>query len=73
VTVLYGGRVVEDAPAADLFAGPRHAYTASLLAATPRYDRPEHSLLPVPHEVIAATQAEIAAADRVWLSERGRP
>ena len=71
VTVLYGGRVVEDAAAAALLAGPRHPYTAALMAATPRYDRPEHSLLPVAPEVLAATRAEIAAADRVWISERG--
>ena len=48
VTVLFGGRVVEDADAASLFAAPQHPYSAALIAATPRYDRPDESLLPVP-------------------------
>jgi oligopeptide transport system ATP-binding protein len=36
VLVLYLGKVVESAPATDLFANPRHPYTRSLLAAAPR-------------------------------------
>jgi len=36
VAVLHAGRLVEVAPAADLFAHPRHPYTAALLAAVPR-------------------------------------
>jgi oligopeptide/dipeptide ABC transporter ATP-binding protein len=32
VLVMYGGRLVEDAPAEDVFASPRHPYTQSLLA-----------------------------------------
>ncbi len=35
VVVLYLGRVVEEAPAAELFAQPRHPYTVSLLSAVP--------------------------------------
>ncbi len=35
VVVMYLGRVVEEAPAAELFANPLHPYTRSLLAATP--------------------------------------
>jgi peptide/nickel transport system ATP-binding protein len=66
VTVLFGGLVVEDTDAASLFAAPRHPYTAALLAATPRYDRPEESLLPVPPGVIASTWMEIPAADEEW-------
>jgi peptide/nickel transport system ATP-binding protein len=77
VTVLFGGRVVEDTDAASLFAAPRHPYSAALIAATPRYDRPEDSLLPVPASVIEATWREIAAADAEWarslpLSRRER-
>lgn len=33
--VMYRGRIVEDAPAAQLFADPQHAYTRALLAANP--------------------------------------
>ncbi len=35
VTVMYAGQVVERAATADLFARPRHPYTAALLAASP--------------------------------------
>ena len=71
VTVLFGGRVVEDTDVASLFASPRHPYSAALIAATPRYDRPEESLLPVPAEVIASTRKEIAEADAEWARARG--
>jgi oligopeptide/dipeptide ABC transporter ATP-binding protein len=36
VIVMYAGRVVEEAPAAALFAGPRHPYTVGLLDSIPR-------------------------------------
>ena len=35
VAVMYAGEVVEQAPTAELFARPRHPYTAALLAASP--------------------------------------
>ncbi|MCT8972754.1 ABC transporter ATP-binding protein [Microbaculum marinisediminis] len=70
VTVLYGGMVVEDTDVKALFANPRHAYTRALIAATPRYDCPEESLVPVPVAVIEATRAEIAAADTAWRAGR---
>ena len=40
VAVLYGGRIMEEAAAADLFGNPAHPYSAGLLAATPRIDAP---------------------------------
>jgi oligopeptide/dipeptide ABC transporter ATP-binding protein len=39
VCVMYAGRIVEQAPAAQLFAGPRHPYTQALLRCTPRLAR----------------------------------
>ena len=40
LAVMYAGRVVEDGPAAAVFASPRHPYTAGLLKSVPRLDRP---------------------------------
>ncbi|MFI4987346.1 MAG: ABC transporter ATP-binding protein [Alphaproteobacteria bacterium] len=42
VIVMYAGQIAEEARAADLFAAPRHPYTAALLAALPeRSERAE--------------------------------
>jgi peptide/nickel transport system ATP-binding protein len=38
VIVLEAGRIVEDGPAAQVLAAPRHAYTAKLIAAAPGLD-----------------------------------
>lgn len=38
VAVMYGGRIVEQAAAAELYAHPRHPYTRGLLASIPRLD-----------------------------------
>ncbi len=35
---MYGGRIVEQAGAAELYARPRHPYTRGLLASIPRLD-----------------------------------
>lgn len=52
VNVLYGGRVVERADRHELFADPKHPYTAGLLASVPRLDAPRgQRLLPVPGSV----------------------
>ncbi|TQM11123.1 ABC transporter ATP-binding protein [Pseudonocardia kunmingensis] len=48
VVVMYGGRVVETAPVGELFARPRHPYTAALLASVPRVDGPLRLSDPVP-------------------------
>ncbi len=41
VIVMYAGTIVEDAPAADLIARPRHPYTQGLIAAVPDLARPD--------------------------------
>ncbi len=38
VAVMYGGRIVEDAPVAEILGAPRHPYTRGLLASVPRTD-----------------------------------
>lgn len=38
LVVMYGGRVVEKGPVGEVFASPRHPYTAALLKAVPRLD-----------------------------------
>ncbi len=35
VTVMYAGEVVEEGPVAEVFAQPRHPYTAALIASVP--------------------------------------
>jgi peptide/nickel transport system ATP-binding protein len=45
VVVMYAGRVVERAPAEELFANPLHAYTKGLLNSIPTLDTPSKSIL----------------------------
>jgi peptide/nickel transport system ATP-binding protein len=70
LTVLYMGKVVEQGTTAEVLSAPRHAYTRALLAANPRYDRPDTGLEPTPPEVIAALRAEIAAFDAGVMEHR---
>jgi oligopeptide/dipeptide ABC transporter ATP-binding protein len=49
--VLYAGRVVESAPVADLFASPRHPYTALLLRSHPSRAESGAKLEPIPGKV----------------------
>src|SRR5262245_46920781 len=70
VTVLYMGKVVEQGPTAEVLTMPHHAYTKALLAANPRYDRPDTGLEPTPPEVISALRAEISAFDVSLLESR---
>jgi peptide/nickel transport system ATP-binding protein len=63
VHVMHGGRVLESAPVAQLFASPAHDYTRALLAATPRFDRPGDELRPVPAALGERLAAELQAID----------
>jgi len=40
VNVMYAGRIIERASAAELYANPRHPYTLGLLRSVPRLDEP---------------------------------
>jgi oligopeptide transport system ATP-binding protein len=46
ILVMYAGRVVEGATAADLFRGPRHTYTAELLKCSPSLAAPRLARMP---------------------------
>jgi oligopeptide/dipeptide ABC transporter ATP-binding protein len=48
VVVMYAGRVIEDAPAAALYAMPLHPYTAGLLDSTSRIDDPFSEQVSIP-------------------------
>ena len=66
------GKVVEQGRTGDILQKPRHPYTKALLAANPRYDRPETGLEPTPPEVLAALRAEIAAFDAGGVTGEAR-
>ena len=68
-SVLYAGKVVEQASVRQLFASPQHAYTRALMAATPRYDRPDESLKPASAELLAALASEVADTDAAWARD----
>jgi oligopeptide/dipeptide ABC transporter ATP-binding protein len=51
VCVLYGGQVVESCPAAAVFGGSRHPYTAGLLASLPRLGDRRGRLRAIPGQV----------------------
>jgi oligopeptide/dipeptide ABC transporter ATP-binding protein len=69
VYVMYAGRIVESRAAADLFARPRHPYTAGLLASTPRLAADAEPPLPIPGRPVSLAEAPTgcAFADRCPL------
>jgi len=49
VNVMYGGRIVEQGPAGEIYRTPSHPYTIGLLNSVPRLDRPRSAPLdPIP-------------------------
>ena len=49
IAVMYAGRIVETATAANLFASPEHPYTWGLLKSIPRLDsQRDEDLVPIP-------------------------
>jgi oligopeptide transport system ATP-binding protein len=45
ICVMYAGRIIEKAPAPDLFKDPKHPYTKSLIKSVPRIDKPRKDRL----------------------------
>lgn len=64
LSVIHGGRILEEGTVEQVYAAPRHAYTRALLAATPRFDQPGHALLPVSDALIDQLMAEARDYDR---------
>ena len=63
LSVIHAGRILEEGTVADVFAQPQHTYTQALLAATPRFDRPEVKLVPVDDGLIDHLNAQARAYD----------
>lgn len=51
VAVMYGGQVVEQAPADEVFKNPQHPYTIGLMSAMPQLDKPGTRLAIIPGTV----------------------
>ena len=64
MSVIHGGRILESGTVEHVFARPRHAYTRALLAATPRFDRPGHTLVPVSDALVERLDAQARDYDR---------
>jgi peptide/nickel transport system ATP-binding protein len=64
VALLFSGAIIEAGSTAEVLGKPKHPYTRALIAAGPRYDRPDAGLQPVPDDVIARLRADVAATDR---------
>ena len=64
LSVIHGGRILESGTVEAVYARPQHAYTRALLAATPRFDRPGHTLVPVEDALIERLDADARAYDR---------
>ena len=56
---MHGGRIIESADTETLINRPKHPYTASLVAATPRFDLPANTLHPIPDGVVQRLNQEI--------------
>ncbi len=65
VTLLFAGSVIECGPTAEILSAPHHPYTKALIAAGPRYDRPDAGLEPVPEALVAQTLREVTGAGAV--------
>jgi peptide/nickel transport system ATP-binding protein len=51
IAVMYAGRIVEEAPSAQMFAHPNHPYTRGLIGALPPLSGARHRLVAIPGSV----------------------
>jgi peptide/nickel transport system ATP-binding protein len=61
IVVMHAGHVVESAPADQLFARPRHPYTAKLIAATPKPGTQLADLAAIPGNLPDVRRADLPA------------
>lgn len=73
IAVMHAGHVVENARTAELFAAPRHPYTAKLIAATPRPTANLASLAAIPGNLPDLRLADIPACRYSARCERRLP
>ena len=71
VGIMYGGRVVEFGPSAEVFNNPQHPYTQGLLRAAPGSERPGARLEPIPGTppVLSAPAAGCSFRARCTLAD----
>lgn len=69
MSVIHTGRILEEGAVKDVYSRPKHEYTRALLWATPRFDRPGHTLKPVDDKLISRLMAEAAQLDSAELSK----
>ncbi|WP_331772288.1 ABC transporter ATP-binding protein (plasmid) [Embleya sp. NBC_00888] len=74
IYVMYAGRIVETASADELFAHPRHPYTAGLLGSSPPLEGPLTRLTPIPGAPMSLLESATgcAFAPRCRYAEPGR-
>lgn len=68
VAVMEKGKLVETAPAAEIFANPQHPYTRRLMRATPRLDSRLRDLLPEGAETAGGADVPATTSDEIVLS-----
>jgi peptide/nickel transport system ATP-binding protein len=70
IVVMHAGHVVESAPAARLFARPRHPYAAKLIGSTPREDTVLARLAPIAGSLPDLRRADLPACRFAERCER---
>ncbi len=73
IVVMHAGHIVEAAPTVQLFAHPRHPYTAKLIAATPKPSVKLRDLAAIPGNLPDLRAAEIATCRYSARCERRQP
>jgi peptide/nickel transport system permease protein len=79
IAVMYAGEIVEEGPVADVFARPRHPYTAALLASMPEAAGAGDRLaaiagtVPQPHALPAGCSFAPRCAMKTAVCETSRP